>query len=184
MNRHVVTLSDRPDLAPLVAQWRVDAFFSHPGGYTVEELTALILAPPVGPEENFVVFDGEQPVGTAGIAPYDLDTRPDLTPWLVGVFVQPAFRGRGHAQALVRRVEAFAQEASVPVLWLYTSTAEITLCAPWLADRGNGTGWRPGGDADAARSPGSVAAGFGNLATGPYIPPPCPLRFSRSRISP
>jgi GNAT superfamily N-acetyltransferase len=124
MNPHIVTVSDRPDLAPLVARWRVDAFANHPGGYTVEELTALILAPPVGPEENFVLFDGDEPVGTAGIASYDLDARPDLAPWLVGVFVQPALRGRGHAAALVRRVEAFAQETSVPVLWLYTATAD------------------------------------------------------------
>jgi GNAT superfamily N-acetyltransferase len=124
MSYQIVTVSDRPDLAPVVARWRVAAFGNHPGGYTVEELTALILAPPEGPDENFVLFDGDDPVGTAGIAPYDLDTRPDLAPWLVGVFVQPAFRGRGHAAALVRRVEAFAQDASVPVLWLYTATAE------------------------------------------------------------
>jgi len=125
MSRHIVTLSDRPDLAPIVARWRVEAFFDHPGGYTVEEMTAMILAPAVGPEENFVLFDGDEPVGTAGIAPYDLDTRPDLAPWLVGVFVKPAFRGRGHAATLVRRVEAFAQQASVPALWLYTATAEL-----------------------------------------------------------
>ncbi len=124
MTHHIVTLSDRPDLAPLVAAWRVKAFFDQPGGYSTEELTALILAPPSGPEENFVLFDGDQPVGTAGIAPHDLDTRPDLTPWLVGVYVQPAFRGRGHATALVRRAEAFARASSVRVLWLYTATAE------------------------------------------------------------
>jgi GNAT superfamily N-acetyltransferase len=136
MSYQIVTVSDRPDLAPLVARWRVEAFFSDSGGYSVDELTALILAPPVGPEENFVLFDGNEPVGTAGIAPYDLATRPDLAPWLVGVFVQPAFRGRGHATALVRRAEAFAQAASVPVLWLYTVTAEGLYAR---------LGWRPVG---------------------------------------
>ena len=43
---------------------------------------------------------------------------------MAGVFVEPAFRGRGHATALIRRVEALAAEASVPVLWLYTAKAE------------------------------------------------------------
>lgn len=124
MSRRIVTVSDRPDLAPLVARWRVDAFFAHPGGYTVEEMTALLLAPPVGPKETFVLFDGGQPVGTAGLMRTDLETRPDLTPWLGGLFVEPAFCGRGHATALVWQVEAFALAASVPVLWLYTSTAE------------------------------------------------------------
>lgn len=124
MTCRIAAVSDRPELAPLVAQWRVGAFFNYPGGYTVEEMTALILAPPVGPKETFVLFDGDQPAGTASLVRTDLETRPDLTPWLAGVFVLPAFRGRGHATALVRRVEAFALAASVPVLWLYTSTAE------------------------------------------------------------
>ncbi len=123
MGHRIAAISDRPELAPLVARWRVEAFFGYPGGCTVEELAALILAPPVGPKETFVLFDHDRPAGTAGLVRQDLETRPDLTPWLAGLF-QPAFRGRGHATALVRRVEVFAAAASVPVLWLYTSTAE------------------------------------------------------------
>jgi GNAT superfamily N-acetyltransferase len=124
MRYRIVAVSDRPELAPLVARWRVDAFFNDPGGYTVEEMTALILAPPVGPKETFVLFDHDQPAGTVGLVRTDLEARPDLTPWLAGLFVKPAFRGRGYATALVRQVEAFARAASVPVLWLYTSTYE------------------------------------------------------------
>jgi GNAT superfamily N-acetyltransferase len=117
-------MTDRPDLAPLVARWRVKAFFDYPGGWTVEDMTARILAPPIGPKETFVLFDGDQPAGTAGLVRQDLASRPDLTPWLAGVFVEPAFRGRGHASALVRRVETFAAAAGVRTFWLYTSTAE------------------------------------------------------------
>ncbi len=122
--RSIRTVSDNPNLAPVVAGWIVAAFFDHPDGYTVEEMTALILAPAAGPKETFVLFDDDQPVGTAALVPADLDSRPDLVPWLAGVFVETAFRGRGHATALIRRVEAFAAEASVPVLWLYTAKAE------------------------------------------------------------
>jgi GNAT superfamily N-acetyltransferase len=86
-------------------------------------MTALILAPPNGPEESFVLLDGDTPAGTASLAHDDLDSRPDLTPWLAGVYVPPAFRGRGHAAALVRHVEAAARAAGVGTLWLYTWTA-------------------------------------------------------------
>lgn len=120
----MIAVSERPDLAPIVARWRVEAFFNEPGGWTVERMTAAILAPPDGPEETFVLFDQDRPVGTAGLVREDLETRPDLTPWLAGVFVEPAFRGRGYASALVRQVEAFARTASVPALWLYTLKAE------------------------------------------------------------
>ncbi len=87
-------------------------------------MTALILQPPIGPEETFVLFDQDGPVGTASLARQDLAARPDLTPWLTGVFIEPAFRGRGYAAALVRRVEAFAMAATVSTMWLYTWTAE------------------------------------------------------------
>lgn len=123
MARTIVAVSDRPDLAPIVATWLV-AEFGHPGGKTVEELTVKILAPPLGPEESFVLLEQGRPVGTASLTHDDLASRRDLTPWLAGVYVEPAWRGRGYATALVRRVEAFAAAASVPALWLYTWTAE------------------------------------------------------------
>jgi hypothetical protein len=64
----IAAVSDQPELASIVARWRVDAFFDYAGGYTVEGMTAWILAPPESPEETFVLFDHNQPVGTAGLA--------------------------------------------------------------------------------------------------------------------
>jgi GNAT superfamily N-acetyltransferase len=119
----IVAVSDRPDLAPIVAAWLVGAF-GYPGGRTPEQVTARILAPPRGPEETFVLLDQDRPVATASLAHDDLAARRDLTPWLAGVFVEPDWRGRGYATELVRRVETFASAASVPILWLYTWTAE------------------------------------------------------------
>jgi hypothetical protein len=76
-----------------------------------------------GPEETFVLFDDEEPVGTASLVTNDLPLRPDLTPWLASVLERPAFRGRRYSAPLVQRVEAAAAQ-SAAVLWLYTWTAE------------------------------------------------------------
>ena len=119
----IVTLSDRPDLAPRVAAWLVGEF-GYEGGRTVEQVALSLLAPAEGPEETFVLFDQDTPVATASLTRTDLKSRPDLTPWLAGVFVEPAFRGRGHATTLVQRVEAFARAVGVTRFWLYTWTAE------------------------------------------------------------
>jgi GNAT superfamily N-acetyltransferase len=118
----VETTSGRPDLARIVADWLV-AEFGYPGGRTPEQVVTRILATPDGPEETFVLFEQDRPVGTASLSHDDLVSRPDLTPWLAGVFVEPAARGRGYASALVRRVEAFAATAEVSTLWLFTWTA-------------------------------------------------------------
>lgn len=119
----IETTRGRPDLARIVADWLV-AEFGYPGGRTPEQVVTRILGSPNGPEEPFVLFEQDRPVGTAGLRHDDLASRPDLTPWLAGVFMEPAARGHGYASALVRRVEAFAATAGVPTLWLYTWSAE------------------------------------------------------------
>lgn len=135
MRTHIAALSTRPDLAALVAAWRVHAFFGDQPGWTVERYAAALLQPADGPEETFVLFDDDEPAATASLMHDDLAARPDLTPWLAGVFVRPEYRGRGHAAAVVRRVEAFAGARSVPVLWLYTLAAEpLYTRLGWLRD--------------------------------------------------
>lgn len=123
MDDQFVKISDRPDLAPVVAGWLLKAF-GNPSGRTLDEMTAIIAAPCILPEETFVLFEGERPIGTASIARKDLATREDLTPWLAGVYVEPDCRGRGYGTALVRKAEHHVMKASIPTLWLYTWTAE------------------------------------------------------------
>lgn len=116
-------VSADPSLVPLVAGWLVAAFQAE-DGLSVAEMEARIRTPSLGPEESFVLFEPDgTPVGTASLAQRDLDTRPDLAPWLAGVFVLPGHRGRGHASALVRHVEGFAAGLGIGRLWLFTDTA-------------------------------------------------------------
>jgi GNAT superfamily N-acetyltransferase len=75
------------------------------------------------PRTLVLLADGE-PVGTASLVAHDLDERPDLTPWLAGMFVAPHARGQGHAARLIAAVEQEAAAASISTLWLYTNTAE------------------------------------------------------------
>jgi RimJ/RimL family protein N-acetyltransferase len=101
VTRRFASVLAEPALAPLVARWLLDAF-GHPGSPSFEEMVALVLAPPEGPEESFVLLDDTgEPAGTATLARRDLKSRPDLTPWLAGLFVEPAFRGRGYATEVV-----------------------------------------------------------------------------------
>jgi GNAT superfamily N-acetyltransferase len=54
---------------------------------------------------TLVLLVEDEPVGTASLAAHDLDERPDLTPWLTGVFVAPHARGQGYAAELIAAVE-------------------------------------------------------------------------------
>ncbi len=68
----------------------------------------------------WVAHSGDRVFGTAAIRIHDLPGREDLTPWLGGVFVLPAFRRRGIASALCRAVEEKARDLGFQRLFLFT----------------------------------------------------------------
>lgn len=122
----IVSTSDRPDLVPMIAHWLWEAFW-HDSGKPFEQLLAAVressVAAGLMPRTFILLADGE-PVGTASLVAHDLDERPDLTPWLAGVFIEPHARGQGYAGHLISAVEQEARSASIPTLWLYTNKAE------------------------------------------------------------
>lgn len=63
---------------------------------------------------------GAIPIGTASLTADDLETRPDLTPWLASVFVPAEYRRAGVGVALVRAVVAQARFLGVGTLYLFT----------------------------------------------------------------
>ncbi|HUC18234.1 MAG TPA: GNAT family N-acetyltransferase [Acetobacteraceae bacterium] len=119
----IVTLAERPDLLPLIAQWLRDHHAPHePLARYAAQLARR--TSPLGSERCFVLLAGGVPAGTASLTSRGLESRPELTPWLTNVFVAPSFRGHGFARRLVVAVETAAHRAAIPVLWLYTRSSE------------------------------------------------------------
>ena len=132
----IVGLAGQPALLPVVATWLWEEWAKHKGR-TVEQVIARLGAyrATIGPEQAFVVLEGATPVATASLVHHDLDPRPDLTPWLASVYVDPPFRGRGHAARLVRAVEEAAAAGGVRRLWLHTEhAAGLYAGLGWIAD--------------------------------------------------
>lgn len=126
MPHAIVTTTERPDLVPVTARCRWEAF-AQGQGRSLAEVTAAESEGAAGPgpmPRTVVLLVDDEPVGMASLAAQDLDPRPDLTPWLAGVFVTPRVRRRGYAALLVAAVEAHAASLGVATLWLYTRTAE------------------------------------------------------------
>jgi len=125
MKISVVSTSDRPDLIPVVACWLWDEFWRHNGhspDLTLDAVRKSVTARPM--PRTFILLAGGEPLGTASLAAQDLDERPDLTPWMAGVFVEPHARGRGYAAHLIAAVEDECRATSISTLRLYTRTAE------------------------------------------------------------
>jgi len=71
----------------------------------------------------FVAVSGNQLVGSAAVVQNDMDTKPDLTPWLAAVYVKEGFRHQGVATDLIARCETEAARSNVKTWYLYTEFA-------------------------------------------------------------
>jgi len=134
MTTTIIKLSDRPELAAITARWRWEAFFRKDGidlGHIQQQEKIAASRDDLFPMVLVLLDDG-QPVGMVALCLDDLDGRPDLNPWLAGLYVEPAHRGRGHSRLLIEALEAFALAGGIDRLWLYTASAgELYAKAGW-----------------------------------------------------
>ena len=132
----IAYLADHPQfaeqLAPLLhAEWG----HLHPGA-TVADRLAMIRRHmhrdrlPLA----IVLHDGGRLQGTASLNEDGVPERPDMQPWLAGVYVLEEHRGRGLGARLVRAAEAEARRLGVERLYLVTAPGQVSFYA--------GLGWR------------------------------------------
>ena len=112
-----------PEIA-LVARWRVDAFAVLGGDIETERATLDACAADTARHATLIARCDGVPAGTCLLVPSEIDPLHDVSPWLVGLYVAPAFRKRGVGQALVRAIESEAATRGHRRLYLYTDEAE------------------------------------------------------------
>jgi GNAT superfamily N-acetyltransferase len=76
-----------------------------------------------GSPPTFVALVDSTPIRSASLVECDMDTRPNLSPWLAAVYVFPAWRWRGIGRALVTHAVARVQAFGVGPLYLWTDMA-------------------------------------------------------------
>ena len=115
----VVDLRERPDFAPVVAD-RVWHAWWKPKGYELAFIEDLVWQnlnnepiPVALVAHNEGVF-----LGTVSVIASDLSSRPQYTPWIAALWVDPAHRSKGIGAALVREGAKMAQDLGVDPAYL------------------------------------------------------------------
>lgn len=115
-------LAEHMAAIPLVAEW-VEQEWGHLLPEATFETFVQSFAERTVPHRlpaTWVAMMGEQVVGTASLDPYDMTTRPELSPWLAAVYVAPHFRGQGIGSRLVQTAVQEAGVLGLSHLYLFT----------------------------------------------------------------
>lgn len=119
-------LCDHPHLIEELAELNFKEWGEFRPGDTLEARTERMRAAcgkGAIPSVVVAIEDGRL-LGGALLIDSDMKIRPQLTPWLAGVYVKAEDRGRGIASQLVNRIVDEAAALGVSQLYLYTDAAQ------------------------------------------------------------
>ena len=119
-------LADRPEFVHTLAEWHFREWaYLRPGDSVANRIR--LLHERSGRRElpiTFVASSGGKLLGSAMLINHEMDTRPQYTPWLAGLFVAPSHRQHGVGRALTRHVISEAAARRFDRLFLFTPTVE------------------------------------------------------------
>ncbi len=68
----------------------------------------------------YLLMDGENIVGCAGLVTNDFISRMDLWPWLCALYIEPDYRGNAYGSLLIAQIKQEAAKAGFSKLYLST----------------------------------------------------------------
>jgi GNAT superfamily N-acetyltransferase len=92
--------------------------------FPIERPASLVTLASVGDSRRKVWLTMPNAIGMVSLKFHDMDTRPDLDPWLGGLLVLPEWRNRGVGMMLMHRATEEARRLNVSRLYLWTHSAE------------------------------------------------------------
>lgn len=118
MPKKIIRLVDRPELMEAMAAW-----FNEKWGIPLEAYLDSMrecLAGGRAYPQWYAVTESERIIGGAGVIENDFHDRPDLTPNLCALYVEPDSRGRGVAGELLDYISRDMEARGVATLYLVT----------------------------------------------------------------
>jgi len=122
----ILDLKQVPHFLPTLAEWHQAQWsYLNPGENLHHRITRMqdYLNEDFIPS-TFVAIE-DTLVGSAAIVAHDMETRPELGPWLASVYIAPAYRHRGVASALIEHVKQQALQHDIRELFLFTPDALV-----------------------------------------------------------
>ena len=118
----ILDLKDKPGYLSTLAMWHQNEWSHLNPGETLEHRTKR-MQPYLNDDfipSTFIAID-KTVLGSASIVENDMETRPELSPWLASVFVAPEHRNNCVGNKLVSHFMTQAKNKGIKKLYLFTA---------------------------------------------------------------
>ena len=127
-------LADYKRVIPTIARWSYEEWsYLHPER-TVSDVEKIMLERSNKDKLPLILIALEKGkvIGMIALKISDLESHPDIGPWLAGLYVEKGHRNKGVGSNLVRAIEQKAAKLKVKKMYLFTSdTVEFYLMLNW-----------------------------------------------------
>lgn len=118
----IIDLRQAPQHIPTISKWHFDEWgYLNPDKtleYRIERMQRYIADNPI--PSMLIAVEGDAVLGTAALVEADMDSHPELTPWLASVYIRHDQRGRGLGKQLVQALMDLANQQRLEKLYLFT----------------------------------------------------------------
>lgn len=114
------------EMIPVIAKWHWDEWGHVDEIGSLESWTEGLqrrTAINTIPTTYVALSEQDEPIGSVVLVEHDMNTHPELSPWLAGLYVLPSCRGRGLGATLTQHAMDRCMEMGFERLYLHTSTA-------------------------------------------------------------
>ena len=118
----VAHLFEHPEHRPRIAQLIHHEFWREVPGASAQAMEARLgqARDALGIPLCLIALSGDEPIGVVNLVANDDEAHADWTPWLAGLVVEPAQRGRGVGTRLVQALLAHARRLGYPRVYFGT----------------------------------------------------------------
>lgn len=124
MHFKIDRLAKYPGLIPVLAKWHHRQWqHLNPESYDEQARREDYLratADTTSLPQMLVAHINGHALGSARLIKNDMDTHPELTPWLASLYVPPDFRRHGVATRLITEIETMAKQFGFDQIYLFT----------------------------------------------------------------
>lgn len=118
----VISLADAPEHIPTIAAWHQAqwGYLNHGGSVEQRVMRMQRYLARAAIPAMYIAVAGNNLLGTVALVESDMDSHPELSPWLASVYVNSNFRQQGIGTVLVETMATIAKAQGIAALYLFT----------------------------------------------------------------